>query len=83
MNKRFSKDDRLSSAASLLPELISTDGDREPVQLLVVGSDRGITSIIHTLYLRDFAAVYEWSCLLPSPVPGKLMRTLTRYISID
>jgi hypothetical protein len=84
MNKSpLSKDDRISSASSLLPELILTHADREPVQLLVIGSNKGITNIIHTLYLRDFAAIYEWSCLLPAPVPGKLMRTLTRYISVD
>jgi hypothetical protein len=53
------------------------------VHLLVIGSDKGINSIIHTLHLRDFAAVYEWSGLLPAPVPGKLMRTLTRYVSVD
>jgi hypothetical protein len=84
MNKSFlPNDDRISSASSLLSELIPSPVDREPVQMLVIGSEKGITSIVHALYLRDFAAVYEWSCLLPASVPGKLMRILTRYVSVD
>jgi hypothetical protein len=45
MNKSFLPND------DLLPELILSPADREPVQILVIGSEKGITSIVHTLYL--------------------------------
>lgn len=56
--------------------------DREAVQILVIGSDKGITNVIHSLHIHGFAEVSEWSLLLPAPIPKKLMRTLTRHVSI-
>ena len=61
----------------------SLNPDREPVQILVIGSSDGIASILLTLHRLRFAEVTEWSPLLPAPTPGKLMRTLTRYRSIS
>ena len=60
-----------------------SDLDREPVQILVIGSAEGITNIVRTLYRLRFAEVNEWSPLLPAPVPEKLMRTVIRYIPIN
>lgn len=57
--------------------------DREPVQILIIGSEPGIASVIHRLYLCRFAEVHEWTILLPAPVPGKLMRSLTRYVDLN
>jgi hypothetical protein len=64
------------------PERISEAG-REAVQILVIGSDKGITNVVHSLHIHGFAEVREWSLLLPAPIPGKLMRSLTRYVSIE
>lgn len=65
-----------------VPSLLPPQGDREPVQILVIGSNQGITNVIHTLYSLHFAHISEWSPLMPAPVPGKLMRVLTRQIPI-
>jgi hypothetical protein len=56
--------------------------DREAVQILVIGSSQSIDIIIRTLHQLRFAEVREWSPLLPAPTPGKLMRSLTRYLAI-
>ncbi len=58
----------------------ASNPEREPIQILVIGSSRGIDTIVRTLHQLRFAEVREWSPLLPSPTPGKLMRTLTRYL---
>ncbi|MGB3202147.1 MAG: hypothetical protein WBA99_14680 [Nodosilinea sp.] len=60
----------------------STDApveDREPVQLMVIGSAQGIEAIVQTLHLRGFAHINEWSVAMPHS-SGKLMRVLTRWV---
>ncbi|HEY9651214.1 MAG TPA: hypothetical protein V6C95_11170 [Coleofasciculaceae cyanobacterium] len=57
-----------------------TNPEREPVQILVIGSSEGITNIIHSLYAHHFAHISEWSPLMPAPIPGKLMRILLRNV---
>jgi hypothetical protein len=73
MSKDFLPDPQETSTTSPNPE-------REPVQILVIGSSSGITNIIHSLYAHHFAQISEWSPLMPAPVPGKLMRMLIRYV---
>lgn len=46
--------------------------DREAVQILVIGSDKGITNVIHSLHIHGFAEVKEWSLPLPAPIPSTL-----------
>ncbi|MEB3181165.1 MAG: hypothetical protein VKL59_19330 [Nostocaceae cyanobacterium] len=53
---------------------------RVPIKLLLIGSHRGVTSTINTLYLLGFAQVGEWSPLLPGPNPGEVMSILVRYL---
>lgn len=60
--------------------IASSTSEREPVQILIVGSPKGITKIVQTFHRLGFAEVNEWSLLLPAPIPGKLMRVLTRRI---
>jgi hypothetical protein len=72
----------LATSSNPDPERISEAG-REAVQILVIGSNQGITRIVHSLHIHRFAEVSEWSLLLPAPIPGKLMRSLTRYVSIE
>lgn len=64
-----------ASSASLLP----STPDREPVRVMVIGTEHGINSIIHTLYAKGFAHISEWSRLMPHST-GKFMRILTRYV---
>jgi len=56
---------------------------RESLRVLVIGSRRGVTGTIQTLYRLGFAEVAEWSPLLPAPTPGEVMSILTRYILTD
>ena len=65
------------------PNPVPAEADREPVPILVIGSQKGIDKIVSTLYLRRFAAVQEWSQILPPPTIGKLMGSLIRYVSLD
>ncbi|NJL23227.1 MAG: peptide ABC transporter substrate-binding protein [Leptolyngbyaceae cyanobacterium SM1_3_5] len=83
MSKNFLSTPKLSSPE--IDRLIATlsNPDREAVQILVIGSDKGITNVVHSLHIHGFAEVQEWSLLLPAPIPGKLMRSLTRYVSIE
>lgn len=83
MSENFSPNPKISS--SEIDRLIATlaNHDREPVQILVIGSDKGITNVVHSLHIHGFAEVSEWSLLLPAPIPKKLMRSLTRYVSIE
>jgi hypothetical protein len=65
------------------PNPVPAEPDREAVLILVIGSQKGIDKIVSVLYLRRFAAVQEWSQILPAPTIGKLMRSLIRYVSLD
>ncbi|MBD2090292.1 hypothetical protein H6F67_10550 [Microcoleus sp. FACHB-1515] len=56
---------------------------REAVRIIVVGSDPAITNIIYTLFVKEFAEIYEWSDSLPEPNTGKLMRVVTKYVNLD
>lgn len=62
---------------------IPTDPDREPVLILVIGSEKGIDKIVRSLHLYRFDEIQEWSRLLPAQTPGKLMRSLLRYVLPD
>lgn len=57
--------------------------DREPVRLIIVGSRRGITHLIHDLYTKDFAQVHEWSKPAPEPNSGEFISVTTKYIRLD
>ena len=71
------------SAHTSNPPPTPSDPEREPVQILVIGSSKGINKIVHSLYSHGFAQVGEWSLLMPAPIPGKLMRALIRNVFID
>lgn len=57
--------------------------ERESLRVLVIGSRRGVTGTIQTLYRLGFAEMVEWSPLLPAPTPGEVMSILTRYVLAD
>ena len=54
---------------------------REQIRVVVIGSKKGVTNTIRTLYSLRFAQVSEWSPLVPAPNPGQVMSILTRNIS--
>ena len=54
---------------------------REPVKISIIGSRRGVNSIIRTLYRLRFAEVIEWSPLQPTGNPGEFVSMLIRQIS--
>ncbi|MDZ8258394.1 hypothetical protein [Nostoc sp. ChiQUE01b] len=56
---------------------------KESIRILVIGSRRGVISIIHTLHNLQFAEVGEWSRLLPTANPGEMMSILTRHIFVN
>ncbi|MBD0345542.1 MAG: peptide ABC transporter substrate-binding protein [Coleofasciculus sp. Co-bin14] len=66
------------SASSQAPS--PSTPEREGVQILVIGSQEGVTNIVHSLHSHHFAEVREWSPLMPAPVAGKLMRMLIRNV---
>jgi len=65
------------------PNPVPVEPHREAVPILMIGDQLGIDKIVSALYLRRFAAVQEWSQVLPAPTIGKLMRSLIRYLSLD
>ncbi len=57
--------------------------EQESGQILVIGSKKAVTIIVHAHCALRFCHISEWSPLLPAPVPGKLMRSLLRKVSAD
>jgi hypothetical protein len=50
----------------------------EKIRILIIGSAEAVTEMIHTFYSLGFAAIHDWSPLLPAPKPGEVMSILTR-----
>ncbi|MCU0544555.1 MAG: peptide ABC transporter substrate-binding protein [Oscillatoriaceae cyanobacterium Prado104] len=73
----------IPTVPALQPNPAPAEPNREPVLILVIGSQKGIDKIVSALYLRRFAEIQEWSQILPAPNVGKLMRSLIRYVSLD
>ena len=65
------------------PAEVRSNGDREAVKIMVVGSPRAVIKIIHTLYRLGFAEVTAWSPPIPTAIPGEVMRVLVRRVSVD
>jgi hypothetical protein len=55
------------------------DPNSEPLRVMLIGSADGITATIHNLHQRGFAAVGEWSPLVPVG-QGELMSVLTKRL---
>ena len=59
--------------------------DREPVIILIIGSQAAVNTIIHSLHHHNFAETFEWTQFLPTdnpiqPQPGESMRALIKYL---
>ena len=53
---------------------------KEFVKVMVIGSRKGITSIIKTLHTLRFAEVGEWSPIMPHGESGELMSVLRKRV---
>lgn len=53
--------------------------DYEPLRVMLIGSADGITATIHNLHRRGFAAVGDWSPLIPWS-EGEVMSVLTKRL---
>lgn len=63
----------------------STDrkSGREYIKVIVVGSLKGVSKIIHTLYRLGFAEVTEWSPPTPTANPGEVISVMRRCVFVD
>ncbi|MEM1253638.1 MAG: hypothetical protein AAGI69_14495 [Cyanobacteria bacterium P01_H01_bin.21] len=62
--------------------------DREPVKILIIGSQAAVNTIIHSLHHHHFAEPFEWTQFLPvdrpiQPQPGESMRALIKYLPFE
>lgn len=55
--------------------------DRDRVRILVIGTPPGIDAICHSLHVKGFARLDEWSPLLPHDA-GRHCRILTRQVRL-
>lgn len=56
---------------------------REFVRMTLVGSPKGVVKIMHSLHVKRFAEVNEWSPPVPTGNPGEVMRILIKKVFID
>lgn len=59
--------------------------DREPVKILVIGSQPAVNTVIHLIRQHRFAEVFEWTQFLPTDRPiqlkdGEAMKALIKYL---
>lgn len=59
--------------------------DREPVKILIIGSQSAVNTIIHSLHHHRFAEPFEWTQFLPTdnPIqlkPNEAMKALVKYL---
>ena len=71
------------SASVELEASADSDSDREFVKLIVVGSPKGVTKIIHTLFRLGFAEVTEWSQPVPTANPREVMSVMKRCVLVN
>ncbi len=59
--------------------------DREPVKILIIGSQSAVNTIIHQLHYHRFAEPFEWTKFLSveQPIqlqPGESIKALIKYL---
>ena len=64
-------------------DLVAKEPQRRKLKITLTGSPEVVTSTIHSLHLRGYAPVGDWSTLLPTREnPEEVMSILVRYITI-
>ena len=71
------------SGPPVSPDSQSSGPQREEVKVLLVGSRRGVETMIRTFYVRQLSTVREWSRLMPTDKPGEFMSILMRTFQVD
>jgi hypothetical protein len=54
--------------------------NKEPVRVIVIGSRKGIITVVHWLVRLGFTQMAEWSSLQPAPNTGKWMCVVTKWV---
>ena len=67
----------------VFPNAQSQFSQPERVKLSVMGSQRAIKNIIHTLYVQQFSEVQDWSPPVPTKNPGEFISILYRTLWLD
>jgi len=70
-----------------IPDLLKEESPAVPegkqgVKILVCGHLKEVNSVIHQLHILGFAEVIAWTPPVPSPLPGEVIRVLTRNVKI-
>jgi glycine cleavage system H lipoate-binding protein len=62
----------------LKEETPGTPSGKHSVKILLCGTLKEVNSVIHQLHVLGFAEVIAWTGPIPSPLPGEVIRVLTR-----
>lgn len=81
MNSDTSSSSPVSPGNSELSE--ASANESVPLRIMVSGTPKAVTSIIHSLYALGFAEVGEWSPLQKGRLPGQVVSILTRRAGIE
>jgi len=76
-------DNQLPSAEVSIQASSDPVSGKEFIKVMVIGSRKGINSIIKTLHRLRFAEVTEWSPPIPYGASGEMMSLLRRQIMVD
>jgi hypothetical protein len=72
-------DKTIEASVTLQPARDPVSG-KEFIKVLVIGSHKGVVRTIHTLHHKNFAAVWEWSPVMPYGNSGEMMSILKKAI---
>ena len=73
-------DSELPSTEVYVQSAADSVSEKEFVRITVIGSRRGIVSVIKTLHSLRFAEVGEWSPIVPHSNSGELMSVLRKRV---
>ncbi|HAX74958.1 MAG TPA: hypothetical protein DCY88_03770 [Cyanobacteria bacterium UBA11372] len=66
------------STGSVRPNSDAGEPEREKIEFMIVGTREGVMEEILKFYKMGFAAVDEWSPIMPMPNTRKMMTILVR-----
>ncbi|MFE4108113.1 hypothetical protein [Almyronema epifaneia] len=68
------------SARQLSPLTLPIDDKPEILRVIAIGSLLVVNDHVLQMYQRHYAAIHEWSGVLPIPDSDKVMRILTKRV---
>ncbi|MEL6552699.1 MAG: hypothetical protein AAFQ63_04440 [Cyanobacteria bacterium J06621_11] len=78
-NNRTSSPNKAAYSATEAVHSDPNDNDREPIQVMVVGSSKGIENIIKGLHSLGFAEAGDWSKPQRYPNSNRSMSIVTKW----